>query len=130
RPRRRFRWVSLRRRRLAHGHPGSATPEYGAARGRESIGSGRLFRPNPIDATMGAVPIRGAVAEGPMDWGILEWGAGLRPLIRFGIAGTCLLVSTVLLLFGEVWIWGWVVGAVLLVFAFPSHAEKKGYHDF
>ena len=60
----------------------------------------------------------------------IEWWAGLSPWIRFGVAGAFLLLSTVLLLTGRVWIWGWVIGAVLLVFSFPSKPERKGYHDF
>lgn len=64
-------------------------------------------------------------------WRVLfEWWAGLRPWVRFSVAGVLLLLSTAFLLFGRVWIWGWVVGTVLLAFSFPSQAEKRGYHDF
>jgi hypothetical protein len=51
--------------------------------------------------------------------------------LRAGVALVFLLISTVLW-FGanRFWPWGWVVGAVLLVFSFPNSAEKKGYHDF
>jgi hypothetical protein len=59
-----------------------------------------------------------------------QWWGGLSPWIRFGIAVALLLVSTVLWLGGRFWPWGWVAGAVLLTFSFPSGPEKKGYHDF
>jgi hypothetical protein len=63
--------------------------------------------------------------------GIIEWYGGLSPWLRFGVAGAFLLLSVlVLLLLHEIWIWSWVVGIVLLLFAFPSGPEKKGYHDF
>jgi len=41
-----------------------------------------------------------------------------------------LLASTILWFAGYFWPWGWAVGAVLLIFSFPSGPEKKGYHDF
>jgi hypothetical protein len=52
------------------------------------------------------------------------------PLLRFGVAGMFLLLSTLLWFTGTFWPWGWVVGVVLLIFSFPSASEKKGYHDF
>jgi hypothetical protein len=66
-----------------------------------------------------------------MGWrSIIEWWAGLSPWIRFGVAGLFLLASTVILLFGRFWPYGWAVGGVLLLFSFPSKAERRGYHDF
>jgi hypothetical protein len=50
--------------------------------------------------------------------------------LRFGVAAAFLLGAGVWLLFGHFWIWGWAIGGVLLVFAFPSKAERRGYHDF
>jgi hypothetical protein len=64
-----------------------------------------------------------------MRW-FIEWWAGLPPWLRFGVAGIFLMISTVILLFGRIWIWGWVIGAVLLVFSFPNKAQRRGYHDF
>jgi len=64
---------------------------------------------------------------------LIEWWAGLSPWLRFGVAGGLLLVSTILFLTGfsfRVSIWGWAIGFALLLFSFPSSAEKKGYHDF
>ncbi len=61
---------------------------------------------------------------------LFQWWAGQPPWIRFGVAFVFLLLSTVLWFAGYFWPWGWVVGAVLLLLAFPSGPEKKGYHDF
>jgi hypothetical protein len=61
---------------------------------------------------------------------LIEWWAGLSPLIRFGVAGFFLLLSTGLLFFGQFGPWGWAVGLVLLLFSWPSDTERKGYHDF
>jgi hypothetical protein len=58
------------------------------------------------------------------------WWAAFSPWLRFGVVGLFFLVAAVLLLFGYVWYWGWFVGTVLLLFAFPSKAERRGYHDF
>ena len=57
------------------------------------------------------------------------WWTGLPPILRYGVAIGFLIASTVLYLMGRFWPWGWVVGIVLLFFAGPSDAEKKGYHD-
>jgi hypothetical protein len=57
-----------------------------------------------------------------------EWWAGLSPWIRYGVAAAFLLASTLIyFLAGRIWIWGWIVGGVLLLFAGPSDSEKKGY---
>lgn len=61
---------------------------------------------------------------------LFEWYGGLSPWIRFGVALFFLLVSTVLWLAGVFFPYGWGVGLILLVFAFPYRSEKKGYHDF
>ncbi|HYT89763.1 MAG TPA: hypothetical protein VEL76_13730 [Gemmataceae bacterium] len=61
---------------------------------------------------------------------MFEWYAGLSPWLRFGVAGAFLLASTIALLCGRFWPWGWGVGAVLLAFSFPNDAQRKGYHDF
>jgi hypothetical protein len=62
--------------------------------------------------------------------GLIDWWAGLRPALRFGIAIAFLLLSTGLWLAGRFWPWGWALGVGLLLFSFPSEAEKRGYHDF
>ena len=58
-----------------------------------------------------------------------EWWGGQSPWLRYGVALFCLAISTtVLLLAGRIWPWGWVVGVILLFFAGPSASEKKGYN--
>jgi hypothetical protein len=61
---------------------------------------------------------------------MIEWWTELPRLLRAGAALLLLLASTVLWFAGTFWPWGWGIGAVLLLFSFPSDAEKKGYHDF
>lgn len=56
--------------------------------------------------------------------------AGLSPWLRFGIAGLFLLAALTALLLGRFWPLLWGLGIVFLLFAFPSSAERKGYHDF
>jgi hypothetical protein len=58
------------------------------------------------------------------------WWVGLPWWLRLGVALLFLLASTIVWLCGRIWISGWVVGGVLLLFSFPSGPEKKGYHDF
>ena len=60
---------------------------------------------------------------------MFEWWAGLPWWLRLIVAQVFLLVSTLLWFAGTFWPWGWAVGVVLLLFSFPSNAEKKGYHD-
>jgi hypothetical protein len=59
-----------------------------------------------------------------------EWWGGLRPRLRIGISLLLILISTLFWLSGTIWIWGWAAGGILLMFSFPSQAEKRGYHDF
>lgn len=61
---------------------------------------------------------------------MFSWWTGLPWKLRLGIALLFLLISTGLWFAGYFWPWGWAVGVVLLLFAFPNDAEKKGYHDF
>jgi hypothetical protein len=65
---------------------------------------------------------------------IIDWWGGLPWWLRLGVAGVFLLSAAgLLLLLGQFWPWGARVGGVglvLLLFAFPSSAERKGYHDF
>ena len=61
----------------------------------------------------------------------IEWWAGLPWWLRVGVAVPFLLLSTILFfVFDRFWPWGWAIGIVLLIFSFPSKAQKKGYHDF
>jgi hypothetical protein len=62
--------------------------------------------------------------------GLISLWSGLSPWIRIGVVGAFLLAAGVMLLFGYFWIYGWTIGGVLLLFAFPSKAEQRGYHDF
>jgi hypothetical protein len=61
---------------------------------------------------------------------MLDWWAGLSWKLRLAVALAFLVLSTVILLCGYFWPWGWAIGGALLLFAFPSEAEKRGYHDF
>ncbi len=66
----------------------------------------------------------------PYDFSLFEWWGGLSPWIRFGVALLFLALSTILWFLGYFFPWGWGVGIILLLFSFPTRAEKKGYHDF
>ena len=59
---------------------------------------------------------------------IFTWWAGQSAWLRFGVAFLLIAVSTILYFAGRIWIWGWVVGGIMLLFAGPSSSEKKGYH--
>ena len=57
----------------------------------------------------------------------IEWWANLDPKIRITIPVILLIISTVLFFIGILWIWGWVVGVILILFGGRSKAEKSGY---
>ena len=59
--------------------------------------------------------------------GFFSWWADQSPWLRYGVALLLIAISTVLFLAGRLWIWGWVAGLILLLFAGPSSSEKKGY---
>jgi hypothetical protein len=62
---------------------------------------------------------------------MFEWYGGLPSWLRFSAALFFLLIATLMwLLADRVWIWCWAVGIALLLFAFPTQGEKKGFHDF
>jgi hypothetical protein len=61
---------------------------------------------------------------------LFEWWAGLSPWVRFGVAILFLLAAAVRWVTGTFSPWLWGIGIVLLLFAFPSKTERKGYHDF
>jgi hypothetical protein len=61
---------------------------------------------------------------------MISWWTGLPWKLRMGVALALLLLSTILFFAGYLWIWGWLIGVVLLMFSFPNDAEKRGYHDF
>ena len=58
----------------------------------------------------------------------IEWWGGLDPKIRITIPVVLLLISTILFFIGILWIWGWVVGVILLLFSGKSKSEKNGYN--
>lgn len=59
--------------------------------------------------------------------GFFEWWSERSAWIRYGVAGVFILISTLLLLGGVVWFWGWAVGGILLLFAGRSQSERNGY---
>lgn len=58
---------------------------------------------------------------------MFEWWTGLHPRARKAVALILICISTGLAFDGEIWIWGWAIGAVLFMFSGPSWAEKNGY---
>ena len=67
------------------------------------------------------------------DLWLFEWWGGLSPWIRFGVSLVVLALAAILWLLGYFFPAGLatgITGVVLLLFSFPSRAEKKGFHDF
>jgi len=58
---------------------------------------------------------------------LIEWWAELNWKIRITIPVILIIISTILLLLGKIWIWGWIFGVTLLLAGGPSNSEKKGY---
>ncbi len=58
---------------------------------------------------------------------MFEMWAGVSPKQRRSIALFFIAISTVLYFAGELWIWGWCVGSLLLMFSGASQSEKQGY---
>jgi len=56
-----------------------------------------------------------------------HWWSDQSPWLRYGVALALIGVSTGLYFAGRLWIWGWMAGVLLLLFAGPSDSEKKGY---
>jgi len=56
-----------------------------------------------------------------------SWWSDLPAPLRYGVAILLIAASTVLYFLGRLWIWGWVAGVILLLFAGPSDSEKNGY---
>ncbi len=61
---------------------------------------------------------------------MISWWTGLPWKLRMAVAAGFLVLSTILLIAGYFWSWGWALGVVLLLFSFPNDAENRGYHDF
>jgi hypothetical protein len=59
---------------------------------------------------------------------LIDWWAGLSPWWRYGVSIALILLSTVMWFLGKLWIWGWLVGVILLLFSGSSDSEKRGYH--
>jgi len=58
---------------------------------------------------------------------MFEWWSEQHWAVRYGVAFFFIAISTLFLLAGRIWPWGWAVGFVLLLFGGPSDSEKKGY---
>jgi hypothetical protein len=61
---------------------------------------------------------------------IWDWYSELPWYFRYGVGLLLIAISTLLLLAGRIWIWGWVVGAAMLLFASRTQAEKNGYRNY
>ena len=59
-----------------------------------------------------------------------DWYVELPWYLRYGVGVLLIALSTVLLLVGRVWIWGWILGAIALLFASRTQAEKNGYRNY
>src|SRR5262249_31049002 len=119
----------------AAGQPGTAgelAPVAGARRAAVTAGTTESFSSLAHAARRGS----GMFVSGPpgrqrsMLRSLFDWYADLSPWLRFGAALFFIAISTALFFAGRFWPWGWAVGGVLLIFAFPNDAQKKGYHDF
>ena len=69
----------------------------------------------------------------PMGWrDLIEWWAGQRWWIRFGVAGLLLAAGIGAMVAGWFRAGGGAAatGAILLLLSFPNKAERRGYHDF
>jgi hypothetical protein len=55
------------------------------------------------------------------------WWGERSPWLRYGVGLVLIAISTAMYFSGWLWIWGWVVGALMLAFAGPSKSEKNGY---
>ncbi|MBX9682001.1 MAG: hypothetical protein K2X38_24855 [Gemmataceae bacterium] len=62
--------------------------------------------------------------------GFFEWWLDLPTGLKMGVSLGLIGISTVLWFAGYLWLWGWIIGSILLVFSFPNDAQKRGYHDF
>ncbi len=60
--------------------------------------------------------------------GFFGWWSEQSPWVRYGVALLLIALSTIIFFAGRIWIWGWVSGFILLLFAGPSKSEKSGYH--
>ena len=58
---------------------------------------------------------------------LISWWSELPWQLRIVVPLVLIAISTILLIAGEIWPWGWVVGVVLLAFGGPSSSEKNGY---
>lgn len=59
---------------------------------------------------------------------MLEWWIELPWWLRVGVGLILIGISTALYLFAHrFWPWGWAVGAVFVLFGFPSRTERQGY---
>lgn len=55
---------------------------------------------------------------------MIEWWTDLPWQLRMGVARLLIGISTGLWFAGYLWMWGWMVGAILFCFSFPSRDEQ------
>lgn len=61
---------------------------------------------------------------------LFEWWYDLPWWARYGIALLMILISTAMLFIGRLFIWGWVVGLIMVAMGGRSQAEKNGYRRY
>ncbi len=60
---------------------------------------------------------------------LIDWWAGMNRWVRFGVPLFFLVVSGLLLAAGRIWVFGWIIGVVLLLGASSSAGDPFEQSD-